>query len=466
MQNSNTASPTPANTLTLLFGDREYFRNIFRLAWPIAVQQGMYALLNMVSVIFVSQLGETSVAAVALAGQISFLLNLVHFGVVSGAAMFSAQFWGNNDVPNLRRVLGICLGLALSVSLFFFLLSQIFPEQVLRLYSNEADVLALGRDYVRIYSWYFPFYAISFSFAYVMRSTGDVKTPTLIGAAALILSTVLSYALIFGKFGLPKMGIEGAALATVIARALECLVLLAVAYGRKSPAAGTLRELFDLDRAFIARILRPMMPVIWNELLWSLGITTYYAIYGHMGQSALAAINITSTIEQVAFVAFIGLTNATAVLVGNRIGEGKEDEAYRYGGYTLRLGALGGILIGLLVQALKGFILSFYDLPPDVLHNISLLLNVTTVFMWVRINNMAIVVGILRAGGDTRYSLFLDGFIIWMVGVPLTALGALYFHLPVQWVLVCAMGEEATKWILGIRRYRSRKWINNLAHHV
>lgn len=459
-------SPAHAPWLTRTFGDRAYFSAVFILAWPIIVQQFMFAFLNMAAVFFISRLGETSIAAVALAGQISFLLNLIHFGVVSGAAMFTAQFWGKGDVPNLRRVLGMCLMLALSASLFFFLISQFLPEQILRLYSHEADVLALGGRYMRIYSWYFPFYAISFSYAYVMRSTGDVKIPTLIGAGALLLSTFLSYALMFGKFGLPNMGVDGAALAAVIARVLECVVLLIVTYSRKLPAAASLREMLDIDRAFISRILRPMMPVILNELFWSLGVTTYFAIYGRMGQNALAAINVTSSIEQLAFVAFIGLTNATAVLVGNRIGEGNEDEAYHYGGNTIRLGALGGLLMGLLIQLLKTPILNLYDLSPSVLDSISHLLNVSSIFLWVRINNMAIIVAILRAGGDTKYSLFLDGFIIWLVGVPLTALGALYFHLPVQWVLVCAMGEEVTKWILGIRRYRSRKWINNLAHHV
>lgn len=464
MENSNTPLPSPAERLARLFGDREYFTNVSRLAWPIIIQQFMFAMLNMTGVVFIGQLGETSVAAVTLAGQINFLLNLIHFGIISGAAMFTAQFWGKGDLPNLRRVLGICLMLALSTSLLLFFLSQLFPEQILGLYSNEAEVLALGREYVKIYSWTFPFVGISFSYAYVMRSTGDVKTPTYIGAGALILSTILSYALIFGKFGLPNLGIEGAAVSALIARVLECAILLTVAYARKSPVAASLRELFDLDRVFIARILRPMMPVILNELFWSLGITTYIAIYGRMGQGALAAINITSSIEQVAIVLFIGLANATAVLVGNRIGDGKEEEAYRYAGNSLRLGAVGGILMGLLIQLVKSPILSLYNFSPAALNEISMLLNVASIFLWVRVNNMAIVVGILRAGGDTKYSLFLDGFIIWMVGVPLTALGALFFHLPVHWVLVCAMAEEATKWVLGIRRYRSRKWINNLAH--
>jgi putative MATE family efflux protein len=306
--------------------------------------------------------------------------------------------------------------------------------------------------------------AISSSYAMIMRSTGDVKTPTYIGTGALALNTFLSYSLIFGKFGLPELSINGAAVATVISRVLECAILLIAICTRKSPMAASLRELTDLNLPFLGRVLRPMFPVILNELFWSLGITAYSAIYGHMGTDALATVNIISSIEQVAFVVFIGISNATSVLVGNRIGAGQEQEAYLYAGRSIGLGVVGGMLMGVLLQLIKWPILSLYNVSPEVIRNASLVMNVVSIFLWLRVNNMTIVVGILRAGGDTRFSLFVDGIIIWLVGVPLAALGAFVFHLPVYWVAVCVMSEEVTKWFFGISRYRSRKWINNLAH--
>lgn len=205
-----------------------------------------------------------------------------------------------------------------------------------------------------------------------------------------------------------------------------------------------------------------MLPVILNELFWSLGITTYNIIYGNMGTSAIASMNIISTIEQVAFVIFIGISNATSVMVGNRIGAGKEEEAHLYAGRSLILGVIGGLFMGIIVAVIKTPLLTLYNVSPEVIENASRVLTVVSLFMWIRINNMIIVVGILRAGGDTKFSLFLDGIIIWIVGVPLAALGAFYFHLPVYFVYLCAMSEELTKWLLGLYRYRSRKWINNL----
>ncbi len=448
------------------YRDPEYFPEVRRIAIPIIIQQAVFASLNLLAVVFVGQKGDAAVAAVGLAGQIAFLLNLVHFGIISGAAMFTAQFWGRRDVPNLRRVLGLCLILAISASLIFFTLSQLFPEQILNIYSNDPAVIKLGAGYIEIYSWTFLFFAVTLSYALVMRSTGDVKTPTSISVIALSISTFLSFALIFGKFGFPALGIQGAAVAAVIARFIECVTLLTVIYVKKSPVAASLRELTDFDPAFVKKVIIPMLPVILNELFWSLGITTYNIIYGRMGTASYAAMNIVSTIEQLAFVIFIGISNATSVLVGNRIGAGKEEQAFIYAGRSLGLGVAGGVIVGVILQLVKGPILSLYNVSPEVIYDASRLLNVVSAFLWIRVNNMTIVVGILRAGGDTRFSLFLDGIIIWIVGVPMAYFAAFVLHLPVYYVYLFAMSEEVTKWLLGVPRYRSRKWIHNLASQM
>jgi putative MATE family efflux protein len=448
------------------YNDPEYFRNIRRIGFPIAIQQLMFAALNLLGVVLVSQKGDASVAAVGLAGQIAFLLNLVHFGIISGAAMFTAQFWGKQDIPNLRRVLGLCLMMAISASLIFFALAQLFPSQILSIYSKDAEVIALGAPYIRTFSWTFLLFGVTFSYALVMRSTGNVITPTIVSVGALLISTFLSYSLIFGKFGLPELGIQGAAVAAVIARFIECVALLTVTYMTKSPVAASFREMTSFNRVFFSKVIRPMLPVILNELFWSLGITSYNIIYGHLGTPSYTAMNIVATVEQVAFVVFIGISNATSVMVGNHIGAGKEEQAYRHAGRSLGLGIAGGLLLGLVLQLVKLPVLSLFKVSPEAIENASYILNVISLFLWIRVNNMTTVVGILRAGGDTRFSLFLDGIIIWIVGVPMAYLGAYVWHFPIYLVYLCVMSEEATKWVLGIRRYLSRKWINNLTVHV
>jgi putative MATE family efflux protein len=392
------------------YRDPEYFSEVQKIAIPIIVQQFTFAGLNMLAVILVGQKGETSVAAVGFAGQIAFLLNLVHFGIISGAAMFTAQFWGRRDIPNLRRVLGLCLMLATSASLIFFLLSQFLPSQILHIYTKDEAVIALGIDYIRTFSWTFLFFAITFSYSLVLRSTGNVKVPTTISVGALSLSTFLSYSLIFGKFGFPILGIQGAAVAAVISRAFECATLVSVTYAMKSPVAASLRELTNFDRAFFGKVIKPMLPVILNELFWALGITSYNIIYGRMGTTSFAAMSIVATIEQMAFVLFIGISNATSVLVGNRIGADKEDEAFVYAGRSLGLGIMGGLLIGIILQLVKGPVLSLYNVSPEVIENAGRVINIITFFLWMRVNNMTIVIGVLRAGGDTRFAI--PGWII------------------------------------------------------
>jgi putative MATE family efflux protein len=420
----------------------------------------------MVSVVFVGQLGDAPVAAIGLANQIFFLLQLVLFGINSGSAMFTAQLWGKQDIPNIRRVLALALLLGCTAALFFLGLTQVAPQVVLGIYSKDPAVVALGSEYLRIFGWSYFFVAITFGFAMVLRSTGDVKTPTLVSISALALNTLLSYTLIFGKFGLPALGLEGAAIAGLITRLLECSALLFIVYRRGTAIALRLKDLLGLDLAFIGTIFRPILPVILNETFWALGTTAYSMVYARMGTESIAAMNIVGTIDNLAFVFIFGLSNATAIMVGNRIGAGEERRAFQYAGRSLALGMLSGVVIGSLVLIWSPFILGLYQVSPIVIESARKVLVILSCLIWMRAANVIIVVGILRSGGDTIYSFFLDGLIIWLVGVPMALFTAFVLKLPVYWVYLAIMSDELLKFILGLRRYLTRKWIHNLARRV
>jgi putative MATE family efflux protein len=419
--------------------------------------------LNMVGVIMIGQLGAAPVAAVGLANQIFFLLNLVLFGITSGSAMFTAQLWGKRDVLNIRKVLGLALTLGLFVATFFLIIAEFFPEIALSIYSKDPVVIALGSDYLRIIGYSFILYAISFCFSAVLRSTGDVKIPLFVTLTALSLNALLSYVLIFGKLGFPAMGVHGAAIAVVCSRVVECAGLLLLTYRKKLPAAGKLTEFFSYDRLFARRVLKPVLPVVANEILWSLGITAYSIVYARMGTESIAAMNIVASLEQMALVVFNGIGHATAILVGNRIGAGDDDQAFRYAARSETLGVLGGVLIGLIILLSRNLLLSLYNVSPTVLDYVYQVLTILALLLWLRASNMILFVGIFRSGGDTRFAFILDGVIIWVVGVPLAFMGAFIFHLPVYWVYLLVMSEEIAKWTLGMFRFFSRKWIHNLA---
>lgn len=455
--------------ITNFFRDSEYYRAILRLMLPIALQNLITSSLNFVSVVMIGQLGEVSIASVGLANQVWFLLNLMVFGISSGSAMFTAQLWGKKDVHNIRRVVGLTVKLGLIAAAIFFVIARFFPETALRIYSSDPEVIAMGSRYLRMVCWTYGFYALSAVFSMASRAVGNVRLPVAVSTSALIINVLIAYPLIFGvkMLGIPALGVVGVAIAGIIARMIECGALLYFIYRkRNNPVAAGAGYLLEFDWEFIKRVMKPVLPVIGNEILWSFGITTYNAIYGHIGTNAVAAINIISTIDQVAFVVFLGLGNATAILVGNLIGQGKTEKAYVYAGRSLMLQVAGAMLIGLLVILFAPLILGFYRVDPEVILSARRLLLVLGMGLWVRASNHMIVIGILRSGGDTRFSLLLDGLVIWLVGVPFTAAGAFLFHLPIYLVYALTLSEEVTKASLGLRRYFSKKWINDLTGRV
>ena len=452
--------------LTTFFTDREYYRQLVIFALPLGLQNLVISSLNMVGVVMIGQLGETPVAAVGLAAQIFFLLQLVLFGINSGASMFTAQLWGKQDLPNIRKVLALAIVLGLFAGLIFLGLAWLAPQLVLGIYSEDPQVVVLGSQYLRIFGWAYLFFPISFSFSMVMRSIGDVKTPMLVSIGALVFSALASYLLIFGKLGLPALGVRGAAIAALAARILECGVMLRIVYRRRPLIALHLKDLLGLDLSFVGRVFKPMLPVILNETFWSFGTTAYSVVYARISTDSIAAMNIVSTIDNMAFVFIFGLANATAIMVGNRIGAGEERKAFQYAVRSLLLGVLFGVLVGSQVLLWSPSILSLYKVPLVVIDYARRVLVILAALVWLRAANSIIVVGILRSGGDARFSFFLDGMVIWVVGVPVAFFTAFVLHLPVYWVYLAIMSEELLKWVIGMRRIFSRKWIHNLTHAV
>jgi putative MATE family efflux protein len=449
-----------------LFRDSTYFKTLMRIAVPIASQHFITSSLNAVDVIMIGQLGETAVAAVGLANQVFFLLILLLFGISSGAAMFTAQFWGKEDIESIHKVLGIGLMLGIASSLLFSFAALVFPEFILSIYSKDPAVIALGSTYLRRVALSYVFTSITFSFASVLRSTENVKLPMFVSIVALSINTVLNYLLIFGNFGFPKMGVEGAAIATLIARSLECVTLLTLTYRLRTPVAARLSELLGFNRDFILRYLRIALPVMFNEMMWSLGITVYNIVYARIGTESIAAVNISATIENMAFVLFIGISNAAAIMIGKRIGANEEDTAFTDGKRTLILGMAGAVLVGIIILVGKDAVLSLYQISETARQYASLILTITSFVLWIRVSNMIMIVGIFRSGGDTRFSFILDVGSVWLVGVPFALIGAFVFHLPVYGVVLMIMAEEVVKMFIGFWRFSSRKWINNLTQKM
>ena len=446
-----------------MFQDREYLESLYKIAAPITIQYFMMNFLNMIDVMMIGQLGDAPVAAVGLGNQINFVLFLLLFGISSGASVFAAQYWGKKDTANIRKVLGVCLIASLLGGTIFAIVVFCMPGMALSIFSKDPEVIRLGSEYLKIAGLSGIGLAITSSYAAILRATQNVKLPMVATIIALSLNTVLNYCLIFGNFGFPRLGVEGAAIATAISRTLESLILIFLTYYRKTPAAASIRELASFDRAYLSNYFKISLPVIINELFWSLGITVYSVVYARIGTESIAAFNIALTIERLAFVFFIGIGHACAIMVGNQIGAEEEQKAYLYARRTLSFSAVGAVGMGIIIIAGSSGILSFYKISDTVYIYAKNILLFSAFSLWMKTINITLIIGILRSGGDTQFGMYLELLTIWLIGVPLALLGAFVWHLPVYLVYLLILAEELVKLVVGISRFTSRKWIHNLA---
>jgi putative MATE family efflux protein len=444
--------------------DRQFVRSMLAIALPIALQQLISASLNMMDVLMVGQLGETAVAALGLANQIFFLLILFLFGVTSGMSIFTAQYWGKGDIESIRKVLGICLAIAVLVAAVFSLAATLMPQILMRFYTQDPAVIKLGSDYLRIVGLSYIMMAITISYISVLRSITMIKITVIVSVIALGLKTLLAYLLIFGVGVFPKLGVRGAAIGTATGWAFECILLLICVYALKTPLAGNPLSFFRFTRPFMMTVLKTSMPAAFNEVLWSFGITTYNAVYARIGTDAIAAVNINATIEELVFVLFIGLGNACAVMVGNVIGAGSKEVAFEYGRRFAILGVASALLGGAVVYSLRETVIGLYNISPDTAGDLRGLMLVYSLSIWLRVFNFMLFIGALRAGGDTRYAMFTELFSVWCVGVPAALIGGFVLHLPVYGVYALVLLEEAVKSVIVVRRYLSRNWIHDLVN--
>lgn len=448
------------------FRDKDFFRTMLVIALPIAFQQLISAGLNMIDVLMVTQLGETSVAALGLANQIFFLLILFLFGITSGMAIFTAQFWGKGDIEQIHHVLGICLTIAISTGALFSLAALFMPERLMGFYTEDPEVIKLGSDYLRIVGLSYVFTAITISYGSVLRSITQVTLVLIVAVLALALKTVTGYFFIFGIAGLPALGVRGAALGTCVGWIFQTILLLILVYKLKTPLAANPFSFFRFDRPFLFKVLKTSMPAALNEVLWSVGITSYNAVYARIGTDAIAAVNINATIEELVFVLFIGLGNACAVMVGNKIGAGGKNVAFEYGRRFTILGVGAAILGGAIVIAMRETVIGLIPMQPSTADNLRGLMLVYGLSIWLKVFNFMLFIGALRAGGDTRYAMFTELFSIWCIGVPSAIIGGFVFHLPVYGVYAMVLLEEAVKAIIVLRRFLSRKWIHDLVNVI
>lgn len=448
--------------MSFVLSDRKFLTKMFRLASPIMLQQFIFSSLGMVDTMMIGQLGDISVAAVGIANQVFFLVTLLFFGITSGSAIFTAQFWGQKDVRRINQVLGLSTLMCLVGGGIFSLAALISPGWIMGLYTNDAAVVSQGLGYLRITALSYLLSAVSYSYFAILRSIEQVRLPMTVSLVALSLNSILNFGLIFGNLGLPELGVNGAAAATLIARFIETSLTLYLVYKRKLPLGVRTRDLVRWTDIEFKKFFRTTLPVIITEIIWSLGTTTYSAIYAHISTQSIAAYNIAIALDRLVFVVFIGLGNACAIMIGNQIGSGRPEQAAIYGKKYLLIGLMGAAGFGLLMFLIKNPILSLYRVSPQTIQFAERILLVMILSLPIRSLNLILLIGILRSGGDTIFAMLIDAGVIWAVGVPMALLGAFVFNLPVYLVYLMVITEEILKATLGLIRFLRGRWVNTL----
>ena len=442
--------------------EKGFYRMVFSLVVPMALQNLVNVGVGMTDTMMTGWLGETSLSGASLANQLMFILTIIVFGLASGASVLTAQYWGKGDKDAISRVIGIAMRFSLLVAALFTVLAVGFPEYVLRVFTPDEAVIAEGVRYLRIVGISYLFAGFSMLYLNVIRSVEKVAVSLVIYSISFVLNIFLNWMLVFGNLGAPRMGIAGAATATLPVKVLEAVLTLLYAIFINKAVRLKFSYLFVRGRVLMKDFRRYAAPVLLNELFWGVGISMQSVILGHMGSEAVAANSIAKVAQQLATVVMFGIANSTAVIVGKAIGAGNQDYAKKAAGSLMRLGVIAGVAAMGIILLCRPLIASMYDLSDTAMAYTMTMMLILAFYTPLQSFNTTAIIGVMRGGGDSKFGMYLDAITLWGVALVLGSLGAFVFHLSVPMVYFLLISDELAKIFFGIRRVRSGKWLTNV----
>jgi len=452
------------NTLSNYKKDKDFYRRLFIIALPIVIQSLITSSLNMLDTMMIGKVGELELASVGIANQYYFLYSLLANSIPIGSGVLIAQLWGKKDTLNIKRTLSRSLFYNLILTFGFMILGLSLPGKIMSIFSNDTSVIEIGINYLKIVVISYLFTSITFTFSSGLRSIGNTKLPMWGSFIGLIVNGVLNAILIFGLFGAPRMGIKGAALATLIARIVEFIIVVGIVYLKVDILKLKFKDILELPKSLSETLNKVTLPIFLNESCWAFGNITYTAIYASIGTSAAASIQICSTVMNLFMIVAFGLANAAVVIIGNEIGANREDEAISASKKISSLSVKISLMLAIVLALLAKPIVSFFNVSSEVKIAAQYILYIYALMMVFKVYNAVMIVGILRGGGDATYGSILQGFTLWLIGIPLAAFATFILKLPVYYVVMFAAVEEIIKVILMMRRFKSFKWIKNMVN--
>lgn len=438
---------------------RSLRKEIVRLALPIALQQFMTALVGACDAIMLGKLSQDAMSAVSLATQVTFVFNLFMFAFMAGENMFVAQYYGKGDYTGISQVFSLVTKICGCIAVVFLAGTLFFPEQLMRILTNEETLIVLGSEYLRVIGISYVFSGIAQTFLAIMKNCGAVNMSTLINGVMVILNIALNAVFIFGLSGFPKMGIKGAALATVIATVVQFLWSVGYVLCRIRAVKFSLRS---CEKKLFGRFWQKTVPLLINNLAWGIGFSMYSVIMGHLGTDAVAANGIANISKNLVVCFCLGLGNAGSIIVGNRLGADRLQEAKEVGETLTKTAIIAGIVSGLVLIALSPFITKMVDLTPTARGYLQKMLLISSYYIAGKSVNCMTIGGIFAAGGDSKFGMLCDSVTLWCIIVPLGCICAFILKLPVMVVYFVLNLDEIIKLPVVYKHYKKYKWIKNL----
>ena len=439
----------------------DFYRQMFKLAIPIIIQNLLSAAVNSSDVIMLNYVGQSAISAVSLAANYSNILFMVYYGLGTGASLLCAQYFGKKNMQAIHAVEGIALRFSLAISALVALAAFTMPKRMLLLFTSDQELIAIGSSYIRIMGITYLCWGVTEIYLAILRSIGRVTISMTLNMLAFGLNILLNAMFIFGLFGAPKLGVTGVAIATASSRLIQLVACVIVSLLSKDVKLNPI-YMFIRSKTLLNDFIHLSLPALGNDLSWSVAFSMYSVILGHLGTEAVAANSLVTVVRNVGSVFCFAIASAGTILLGRVMGQEELEKSKSYASRMLKMTVVAGAVGGVIVLAVTPFVLRFASLNDTAMHYLKYMLLINSYYIMGSAVNTALIAGVFRAGGDTKFGLICDTIDMWVYAVPLGFFAAFVLKLPVLWVYFLLCTDEFVKWPWVIRHYRKGEWAKNI----
>ena len=446
-----------------MLNKKDFLKHASKLAFPIMIQNLIGTLVSIADTVMLGYVSQTAMSASSLANQYTFVLFCLYYGLSTGTSVLCAQYWGKGDKKTIEKIIGLAERLSIIISLLFFAISFSIPETIMRLFTDSPDTILAGSEYLKVVSFSFLFMGFSQVFMSALRSVGKVVLPSVTYMVSLAVNIFCNATFIFGLLGMPKLGVVGVALGTVIARIVEVLICLIYSITSKE-IRFRVKYLFSKSGVLLQDFLKISAPAVVNDVVWSLAASAFAAILGHIGDDMVAANAVAVMVVNIGAIACRGFANATTIIVSQALGNNQLETAKEYGKRMLHITIAVSLIGCAIILAIRPFMISFYrdKLTETAISYLGSIMIMTTWRLVGEAINTCLICGCFRGGGDSKFGMIIDTLFMWLVAVPLMFLAAYVLKIPPIWVYFVMTLDEFEKMPVVFVHYKKEKWLKNI----